>query len=92
MAHLEITPGYVGENTFRISLYDTDGNAVTDASRIRLRFDHTKENLGQSELRPELQPDDSYYAITGANLSIPGTCIAPGQYDLILAISSETYP
>lgn len=89
MAHLEITPGYVGENTFRISLYDTDGNAVTDASRIRLRFNHRKENLGQSELRPELQPDDSY-TITGANLSIPGTwhirmiVQRPGEFDSLL--------
>ncbi|NWF71224.1 MAG: copper chaperone PCu(A)C [Chloroflexi bacterium] len=89
MAHLEIMPGYVGENTFRITLYDTEGNPVIDASRIRLRFDHAEQAIGQSELRPELQADGSY-AITGANLSIPGTweirmtVQRPGAFDTLM--------
>jgi copper transport protein len=101
MAHLEIMPGYVGENTFRITLYDTEGNPVTDASRIRLRFEHAEQNLGQSELRPELQSDGSY-AITGANLSIPGTweirmtVQRPGEYDTLMdfepTVSSKLPP
>jgi copper(I)-binding protein len=93
MAHLEIAPGYVGENTFRITLYDTEGNPVTDASRIRLLFEHAGQNLGQSELRPELQADGSY-AITGANLSIPGTwdirmtVQRPGAFDTLMDFES----
>jgi copper transport protein len=72
MVHLGITPGYVGENTFMVTLFDPTGHPITDATRIRLRFDYIGQNLGQSELRPELQSDGSY-TITGANLSIPGT-------------------
>lgn len=94
MAHLEIAPGYVGENTFSITLYDTEGNPVTDASRIRLLFEHAGQNLGQSELRPELQEDGSY-AITGANLSIPGTwdirmtVQRPEEFDTLMDFESN---
>jgi copper transport protein len=89
MVHLDIMPGYVGENTFIITLFDPAGRPVTDATRIRLRFDHIGQNLGQSELRPELQRDGSY-AITGANLSIPGTwrirmtVQRPGEFDTLM--------
>ena len=89
MAHLEIMPGTVGENEFRVSLYDTDGHAVTDASRIRLRFESMEQNLGESELRPELD-DDGFYSISGANLSIPGqwrirmTVQRPQEFDAVL--------
>lgn len=89
MAHLDFSPGYVGENTFRVSLYDLEGNPVTDATRVRLRFDHTQQNLGQSELRPVLTEEGIYEAV-GANLSIPGdwrirlTVQRPGQFDTVL--------
>ncbi|MDX1992864.1 MAG: copper chaperone PCu(A)C [bacterium] len=89
MAHLEITPGTVGENTFRVELTDMADTPITDASRIRMRFTSLEQDLGQSELRPELQ-DDGSYAITGANLSIPGawrirmTVARPGEFDTVL--------
>jgi copper transport protein len=89
MAHLEITPGYVGENTFTVTLYDSEGNPLSDASLIRLRFDHTEQTLGQSELRPELAPDGTY-TVTGSNLSIPGTWRVrmtvqrPNEFDTLL--------
>lgn len=96
--HLEITPGTVGENTFRLSLFRlADGQLVTDASLIRLRFDSMAEDLGQSELRPELQPDDTY-TITGANLSIPGewrirtTIQRPGRFDEIVDLRPVVAP
>lgn len=88
--HLEITPGTVGENTFRLSLFRlSDGQLVTDASLIRLRFESMAQDLGQSELRPELSDEDTY-TITGANLSIPGewrirtTIQRPGRFDEIV--------
>lgn len=89
MAHLEIVPNTVGENQFIISLYTLEGIHVTDASLIRLRFDHLQENVGQSELRPVLE-DDGIYVAEGANLSIPGewrvrmTVQRPGQFDSVL--------
>lgn len=89
MAHLEINPGYVGENTFKVTLFDTEGTPITDASLIRLRFDHDEQNLGQSELRAELQ-EDGTFLVTGANLSIPGTwrirmtVQRPGEFDTIM--------
>ncbi|MBN8590653.1 MAG: copper chaperone PCu(A)C [Anaerolineae bacterium] len=89
MAHLDFSPGYVGENTFRISLYDLEGNPVIDATRVRLRFDHAQQNLGESELRAVLTEEGIYEAV-GTNLSIPGdwririTIQRPEQFDTIL--------
>lgn len=94
MAHLEITPGYVGENTFTVTLYDSEGNPLSDASLIRLRFDHTEQALGQSELRPELAPGGTY-TVTGSNLSIPGiwrirmTVQRPNEFDTLLDFESN---
>ena len=97
MAHLEIAPGYIGENTFVVSLSDTEGNPVTDATLVRLRFDNLEANLGQSELRPELQADDTYTAI-GGNLSVSGqwrirmTVQRPEQFDTIFDFELEVNP
>jgi copper transport protein len=88
MMHLEITPGYVGVNQFTITPFDAEGNPITDASLIRLRFDSLDENLGQSELRPESLGDGVYNA-QGANLSVPGrwrirmTVQRPDQFDVV---------
>lgn len=89
MAHLEISPGYVGANTFTVNLYDLDGNPLSDAQLIRLRIDNTEQNLGESELRPELNPDGAY-VVDGSNLSMPGawrirmTVQRPGEFDTLM--------
>ena len=89
MAHFEIVPGYVGENTFIITLSDLEGNPVSNATLIRLRFENREQNLGQSELRPELQAD-GIYAATGGNLSVSGqwqirmVVQRPEQFDTLL--------
>jgi copper transport protein len=90
MAHLEIVPGVVGENTFHVTLADlVTGAAIEDASRIRLRFQNRDQNLGESELRPQLG-DQSEYVASGSNLSIPGdwrvrmTVQRPGEFDTVL--------
>jgi copper(I)-binding protein/putative copper export protein len=91
MIHLEIVPGFVGENTFIVNPYDADGEVITDASLIRLRFTHLEQNLGQSELRiePDGPDDDGFYEATGSNLSATGrwrvrmTVARPGQFDLV---------
>ncbi|MCU0514351.1 MAG: copper chaperone PCu(A)C [Anaerolineae bacterium] len=91
--HLEITPGTVGENTFALSLFNlADGTLIRDAGRIRLRFDNREQNSGQSELRPELQPDGTY-SIRGTNLSLPGTwriritIQRPGRFDTVVDLT-----
>jgi periplasmic copper chaperone A len=98
MAHLEIVPGTVGENTFYVSLIDEEtGLLVEDATLIRLRFDHLAQNLGQSELRPELESEFIYIA-TGANLSVPGewrirmTVQRPQKFDAVMDFEANILP
>lgn len=87
---LTIDPGTVGENTFFINLRDKQtGDAIDDASLIRLRFEQEAQNIGESELRPEFQ-GDGRYTITGSNLSAPGnwrirmTIQRPDQFDTVV--------
>ncbi|MAS36229.1 MAG: hypothetical protein CL610_19655 [Anaerolineaceae bacterium] len=97
MIHLEIIPGYVGENTFVVTPYDSDGQAIEDASLIRLRFDHLENNIGQSELRPEAM-GDGVYQTSGANLSLPGrwrirmTVQRPGEFDTVVDFEADITP
>jgi copper transport protein len=90
MVHLDITPNQLGENTFSVSLYDENGDTITDATRIRMRFENKQANVGRSELRPELQADGTYQ-VKGANLSLAGewtirlTIKRPRQFDAIVA-------
>src|SRR5690606_29608866 len=46
--HFTATPGWVGDSDFVIQLVNQDGAPVTDASLIRIRFQHQTENLGES--------------------------------------------
>ena len=86
---LTITPGVVGQNTFTLALQDAQGNPITDASLIRLRFDDQTQNVGESELRIT-GAQNGVYTISGANLSLPGrwrirTMIArPDHYDTVV--------
>lgn len=89
MMHLEITPGYVGENEFIITPFDETGNPIEDATLIRLRFTSLDQNVGDSELR--LQPNgQSEYRLKGANLSLAGqwrirmTVARPNKFDTLV--------
>lgn len=87
-----VSPAYTGENTFILRLATIDGAPVNDASLIRLRFTHTTDDLGESELRPEFV-GDGVYQISGANLGLPGewrirtTVQRPGAYDAVTDFS-----
>lgn len=90
MVHLDVIPGLVGQNEFRISLANEEtGELIDDASLIRLRFDNLDESVGQSELRPTLADNGAYYA-TGANISTPGewriraNIQRPGEFDTVI--------
>lgn len=98
MAHLEISPGYVGENRFVVSLFDAEGNPLTDTTFMRLRFDNLQQNFGQSELRPEQQDAGNIYTAGGSNLSVPGkwrirmTVQRPNEFDNIIDYQVEINP
>ena len=89
--HFTATPGWVGNSTFIVQVADEDGEAITDISLIRLRFEHQTQNLGESELqiRPEAAAPDGVYSIEGANLSAVGdwrlrmTVQRPDEFDSI---------
>ncbi len=70
--HLDVIPGWVGQNEFVVTLLTIDGDPVNDASLIRVRFDNLTHNVGQSEVRPQ-SVGNGEYKISGANLSVPGT-------------------
>ncbi|HVO71093.1 MAG TPA: copper resistance protein CopC [Aggregatilineaceae bacterium] len=90
---LLITPGWVGPNTFTITLTDDQGKSVTDASLIRLRFDDRTTNLGESELHIQPAPgaaSTGAYTVSGANLSQAGSwqlrvsIQRPAHYDTVV--------
>lgn len=91
MMHFEIRPGYVGENTFIVNPFTADGDLITDASLIRLRFTNLDQNLGQSELRiePEGVVESGLYEVRGNNLSAVGrwrvrmTIQRPSEFDVV---------
>ena len=88
MMHLQVVPGYVGENEFIVTPFDENSDPINDASLIRLRFNNMDQNIGESELRPKLSHQGDY-RVTGANLSIPGhwrirmTVARPGKFDAV---------
>lgn len=91
---LDISPGYVGENTFAVHLTDPSGSPIEDASLIRLRFENQAENLGRSELNPTHQ-GDGVYSVAGSNLSTPGdwqirvNIQRPNVYDTVIDFNPQ---
>ena len=90
MVHLEILPGAAGENRFIIAPYLLPGALpLEDEARVRLRFTHREQNLGESTLNT-VSTGDGFYSAEGTNLSIPGpwrvrvTVQRPGAYDAVL--------
>lgn len=89
--HFTAMPGWVGTTTFTIQVVNEDGSPVTNASMIRMRFEHQTQNLGESELqiRPEAAVPDGVYFINGANLSAVGawrlrmTVQRPDEFDSV---------
>lgn len=78
-----------------VDLSTLEGDPVTDANLIRMRFEHQGQDLGQSELRitpgsdPDQQQGGSYH-IKGSNSSAPGawkvrlTIGRPDQFDAVV--------
>ncbi len=70
-AVLNVEPGYVGANTFTITLTDENGAPVENATRIRFTFRNLSGSDTQSELRFEHQ-GGGVYLTQGANIGSPG--------------------
>jgi copper transport protein len=87
-----VSSGWVGANTFTITLSDVDGEPITDATFLRLRFTNLSKNLGKSELllRPKSETPNGVYILKGANLSTVGawqvrmTIKRPHAYDSVV--------
>ena len=69
---INISPARVGENEFMLMLIDPDGQPVSTAKEVLLRFTPSQSNIPPSEL--QLIGDGSGMFLTkGANLSLPDT-------------------
>lgn len=72
MLHLEIYPATAGENEFTVTAYDADsGEPLENISRLRLRFTHLEQDLGETVQQLE-DAGEGLYQATGGNLSLPG--------------------
>ncbi len=89
LVQFDVTPGWIGENTFTLKLVDSSGAPINDVTLIRMRFESQTQNIGESELRPE-RVADGVYRIAGANLSATGewrirvTIQRPNQFDTLV--------
>jgi len=98
MIHLEIVPGYAGENTFYVTPFDQHGDPIDDATLVRLHFDNLDQSLGQTELRPTYDPEALAYTVTSNNLSTAGrwrirmTVQRPGQADTVTDFEATIAP
>jgi copper transport protein len=96
--HFDVSPGWVGQNTFYVTLYDDNAVPLNDATLIRVRLDNQTRPIGQSEVRPTLISEDGEYAAEGANLSTSGTWRArvtvarPGEFDVLADFSLTMQP
>lgn len=94
---LDISPGWVGTNTFTVTLADLAGNWITDASLVRLRMEPESANVGQSELKLEHTVDGTYTA-RGANLNLAGSWNVrlnvrrPDAYDIVVDFKPQVSP
>ncbi len=72
-AHLEVSPGTTGFNTFRLALTDYDSGDPLRGRAVSLRFAiPSRPDVGSSHL-DLAEGDAGVYTGTGANLSIDGT-------------------
>lgn len=68
---LTLEPALVGENTFDVYLADEDGQPVTDAREILLRFTFLGQSLGTAEAFAEGM-GDGHYHLNSSTISLLG--------------------
>ena len=68
---ISISPGRVGQNTFRLTVITSEGHPLHSAKEVLLRFTPNQANIPPSELELIGQGDGTFTA-KGTYLSIPG--------------------
>lgn len=69
---INISPAHIGQNEFMLILISADGQPVTSAEEVLLRFTSSQANIPPSEL--ELISDGSgMFRAKGTHLSLPGS-------------------
>jgi copper transport protein len=68
---ISISPGYVGQNTFTLTVITSTGHPLHSAKEVLLRFTPNQPNIAPSELELIGQGDGTFMA-KGTYLSIPG--------------------
>lgn len=92
---LDISPGSVGSNTFRLTITGEAGQPVEDVGRVHLRFTSPSGGVGSSELEDFAPVGEGVYENTGSNLSTSGawqiraTIQREGEYDTLVDFSPE---
>lgn len=83
---LAIEPALVGQNTFDITITDENGDLVTDAEDVSIRYTFLGQSLGAETAAAE-QLDNGRYRVAGSYISLFGTwqlevsIRRPGAYD-----------
>jgi copper transport protein len=67
---LKVTPGTIGNNSFEVGLGSEFGS-IGEINDVRLDFNNTTANAGQSSL-PLVLSGSAKYTAQGSNLSLPG--------------------
>ena len=67
---LNISPAHIGQNEFMLMLISSDGEVISSAKQVLLRFTSSQTNIPPSEL--QLISDGEMFSAKGSNLSFPG--------------------
>lgn len=76
---LDVEPGLVGPNTFRVMLKDRRGRPIANASDVRLRLTYLDTDLGDTTA-PAVSEGEGRYVVEDGLLSIAG----PWQAELVV--------
>ena len=68
---INISPAHMGQNQFMLMLFSSDGEAITTAKEVLLRFTPSQGNIPPSEIQM-IGDGSGMYTTQGANLSLPG--------------------
>lgn len=76
---LTLEPALVGQNTFDVFVTTANGQAVTDAREVSLRFTPLSQSVGTSKATAEVR-GDGHYRLEGGYVSLAG----PWQIEVVV--------
>lgn len=68
---LTIKPALIGQNTFDVFITDEDGNPVTDASQVSIRYTFLGQSIGAA-MDEAISQGDGHYILEGSYISLIG--------------------